>query len=76
MQVQQFLKLKDAENEKDKNNQRESNSNTSSFQNNTTNELPEIKKYFNSQEILNRDKLPLDGYYKRRVKEYFKESND
>ncbi|MEH6658759.1 hypothetical protein [Leeuwenhoekiella marinoflava] len=74
--IQQFLKLKDAENEKDKNNQRESNSNTSSFQNNTTNELPEIKKYFNSQEILNRDKLPLDGYYKRRVKEYFKESND
>lgn len=74
--IQQFLKLNDAENEKDKNNQRESNSNTSSFQNNTDNELPEMKNYFNSQEILNRDKLPLDPYYKLRVKEYFKESND
>ena len=74
--IQQFLKLNDAENEKDKNNQRESNSNTSSFQNNTDNELPEMKNYFNYQEILNRDKLPLDPYYKLRVKEYFKESND
>ena len=74
--IQQFLKLKDAANEKDKINERESNSNMSSFQNNTTNSLPEVKEYFNSQEILNRDKLPLDAYYKLRVKEYFKQSND
>ena len=74
--IQQFLKLEHAEQEKERKKERESATNRNVFKNETTNELPEIKKYFNSDELLNRDNLPLDNLYKLKVKQYFKSTHD
>ena len=74
--IQQFLKMEEAEQEKDQNNQRESESTSKVYNNTTSNAIPEAKRYFNSKEILNRDKLPLQDNYKLKVKRYFKKEND
>ena len=36
----------------------------------------QIKKYFNTTEILNREALPLRQEYKAKVQSYFKKNND
>ena len=36
----------------------------------------DIKKYFNTTEILNREALPLRLEYKQKVQEYFKNKDD
>jgi len=74
--IQQFLKLEEAEQEKDKNTQREANANRKEFNNNTSNSIPDAKHYFNAKEILNRDKLPLQEQYKIKVKQYFQKQDD
>ena len=74
--IQQFLKMEEAEQEKDQNNQRESESTSKVYNNTTSNAIPEAKRFFNSKEILNRDKLPLQDNYKLKVKRYFKKEND
>ena len=74
--IQQFLKLEEAEQEKDKNTQREANANRKEFNNNTSNSIPDAKRYFNAKEILNRDKLPLQEQYKIKVKQYFQKQDD
>ncbi|MFI8377795.1 hypothetical protein [Leeuwenhoekiella sp. NPDC079379] len=74
--IQQFLKLELAEQEQDKNTKREAESTTKEFMNSAINIIPETRSYFNSKELLNRDKLPLSRSYKNKVKEYFKQDND
>ncbi len=51
---------------------RESNTNTEEFQRRTINRLKLQYQYFNYNEILNRQSLPLRTIYKKKVQEYFK----
>ncbi|WP_347373617.1 DUF4175 family protein [Aequorivita sp. Q41] len=72
----ELLKLDKAELEQGQEERRESKSNKKDFQNSTTLTPDEIKKYFNTIEILNREALPLRQDYKNKVQEYFKQNND
>ncbi len=72
----QLLKLENAAFQQGEDNKRKSETNKQQFNNSTKNEIPEIKKYFNTTEILNRQTLPLQPVYKKKVQEYFKQSND
>lgn len=72
----ELLKLDKAELEQGQESRRESKTNKRDFQNNTRLSSDDIKKYFNTTEILNREALPLRQDYKNKVQEYFKESND
>ncbi|MGO4912410.1 hypothetical protein [Leeuwenhoekiella sp. W20_SRS_FM14] len=74
--IQQFLKLEIAEQEQDKNTKREAEGTTKEFINSANSIIPESRNYFNTKELLNRDQLPLNGIYKNKVKEYFKQDND
>ncbi|WP_445736378.1 hypothetical protein [Mariniflexile sp.] len=55
---------------------RESKTNQGEYNNNSNNQIPTAKQYFNTTEILNRQSLPLQQVYKKKVQEYFKQSND
>ncbi len=72
----ELLKLDKADLEQGQESRRESQTNKKDFQNNVRLTPEEIKKYFNTTEILNREALPLRQDYKNKVQEYFKESND
>lgn len=72
----QLLKLDKASFKQGEDNKRESESNTNEFNNNSNNQIPTAKQYFNTTEILNRQTLPLQQIYKEKVQEYFKQSND
>lgn len=72
----ELLKLDEADFEQGQESRRESRTNRRNF-NNTLRMKPEdIKKYFNTTEILNRDALPLRQKYKTEVKKYFNGKND
>ncbi len=72
----ELLKLDKADLEQGQESRRESQTNKRDFQNNVRLSPEEIKKYFNTTEILNREALPLRQDYKNKVQEYFKETND
>lgn len=72
----ELLKLDKADLEQGQESRRESQTNKRNFQNNSSLTPEEVKKYFNTTEILNREALPLRQDYKNKVQEYFKESND
>ena len=72
----ELLKLDKADLEQGQESRRESQTNRKNFQNNSSLSPDEVKKYFNTTEILNREALPLRQDYKNKVQEYFKESND
>ncbi len=72
----QLLKLENAAFQQGRDMKRESKTNTVQFQNNTNNSIPKAKQYFNTTEILNRQALPLQQEYKKKVQEYFKKNND
>ena len=77
MQLQhQLLKLENATFQQGEENKRESESNQNNFNNETNNQIPKAKEYFNTEEILNREALPLQPVYKKKVKEYFNTTND
>ncbi len=40
------------------------------------NQIPTAKAYFNATDILNRKALPLQDQYKKKLQEYFKNTND
>lgn len=67
----QLLKLEEASFQQDQDNKRESNANSKTFKNNTQDKLPSAKQYFNTNEILNRQVLPLQQNYKNKVQQYF-----
>lgn len=72
----ELLKLDKAALEQGQENKRESRTNRKVFRNETTLSPEEIKKYFNTTEILNREALPLRQDYKNKVQDYFKTAND
>ncbi|PHR13765.1 MAG: hypothetical protein COA40_04300 [Aequorivita sp.] len=72
----ELLKLDKADLEQGQETRRESQTNKKNFQNNAQLAPEDIKKYFNTNEILNREALPLQQDYKNKVQEYFKEKND
>ena len=72
----ELLKLDKATFEQGQEMKRESKTSQDNFQNDTQLDPNEIKKYFNTTEILNREALPLQPAYKQKVQEYFKQKND
>ena len=73
---QQLLKLENATYMQEEENRRESNTNTKQFENSSNDQIPTAKEYFNTTEILNRQALPLQNVYKKKVQDYFKKEND
>ncbi|MBT8274211.1 MAG: hypothetical protein KJO77_10415 [Bacteroidia bacterium] len=77
MQLQhQLLKLENAAFQQGEDQKRKSKTNETIFNNTTNNQTPDTKQYFNTTEILNRQALPLQQVYKKKVQEYFKKKND
>ena len=72
----QLLKMENATFQQGEDNKRKSETNKNDFINNTNNQIPSIKQYFNTTEILNRQTLPLRQVYRKKVQEYFKKTND
>lgn len=72
----QLLKLENATFQQGEDNKRKSKTNLSQFNNLTNTQLQNAKQYFNTTEILNRQVLPLQQVYKKKVQEYFKKKND
>lgn len=72
----QLLKLENATFLQGEENRRESNTNRKQFENISNDQIPTAKEYFNTTEILNRQALPLQQIYKRKVQDYFKKEND
>jgi len=72
----QLLKMENAAFEQGEDEKRESETNKKYFNNNSNNQIPTAKKYFNTTEILNRQALPLQQVYKKKVQDYFKKEND
>ncbi|WP_316932008.1 hypothetical protein [Bizionia psychrotolerans] len=72
----QLMKLENATLQQGEDTKRKSETNREDFQNNTNNQIPTAKQYFNTTEILNRQSLPLQPVYKKKVQEYFKQNKD
>ncbi|WP_299272246.1 DUF4175 family protein [uncultured Psychroserpens sp.] len=72
----QLLKLENATFMQGQDNKRKSETNNKTYDNTTPNQIPKAKEYFNTTEILNRQALPLQQIYKKKVQEYFKKAND
>jgi hypothetical protein len=68
----ELLKLEKARKEQGEDDNRKSKTNIQSFQNRTIDQLKLKNQYFNYNEILNRQSLPLRKIYKIKVQEYFK----
>jgi hypothetical protein len=72
----ELLKLEEADFEQGQDTKRESQTNYRDFNNIKPMSPEDIKKYFNTTEILNREALPLRQEYKEKVQTYFKKGND
>ena len=72
----QLLKMENATFQQGEDNKRESKTNKDDYSNNPNNQIPTAKQYFNTTEILNKQILPLQPVYKKKVQEYFKQNDD
>jgi len=72
----QLLKLENATFQQGQDDKRKSETNQKQFKNSTLNQINNAKQYFNTTEILNRQTLPLQQEYKKKVQDYFKKKND
>ena len=72
----ELLKLDTADFEQGQESRRESRTNRNNYDNKLRLSPEDVKKYFNTTEILNREALPLRQEYKQKVQEYFKKKND
>jgi len=72
----QLLKLEKATFQQGQDNKRKSETNEKDFNNTTNNQLQKAKQYFNTTEILNKQSLPLQHVYKKKVQDYFKLKDD
>lgn len=68
----ELLKLEKAKKEQGKDRQRKSDTNLKYFKDRTIDKIKLKSLYYNYNEILNRQSLPLRGIYKKKVQEYFK----
>ncbi|HXJ98956.1 MAG TPA: hypothetical protein VNJ50_08925 [Gelidibacter sp.] len=73
---QQLLKLQNATYLQEEDQKRESNTNNKQFDNLTNDQLPNAKKYFDTIEILNRQTLPLQNIYRKKVQGYFRNGDN
>ena len=71
----ELLKLKEAKQEQGKEPRRESNTNTIFYPKKSPKQLEFKASYFDNKEILIREPLPLRPQYKKKIKEYFKPTN-
>ncbi len=69
----ELLKLDKAALEQGKDKKRKSTANQKEYQKNKIKELQFKKQFYNQTEILNRQSLPLQQNYKKKVREYFSE---
>ena len=72
----QLLKLENATFQQGQDQKRKSETNQKQFKNVSINQINNAKQYFNTTEILNRQTLPLQQEYKKKVQDYFKKKND
>jgi hypothetical protein len=72
----ELLKLDKADFEQGQESRRESRTNRTNYENTLRLTPDEVKKYFNTTEILNREALPLRPEYKEKVQTYFKKKDD
>jgi hypothetical protein len=72
----QLLKLENATFMQGQDNKRKSETNNKAYDNTVPSQIPKAKEYFNTTEILNRQALPLQQVYKKKVQAYFKKVND
>ncbi|GAB5400749.1 MAG: ATPase [Aureisphaera sp.] len=72
----EMLKLDEADLKQGQESRRESQTNRRDYDNTLRLSPEDIKKYFNTTEILNREALPLQQKYKNEVKKYFEGKND
>ena len=70
----ELLKLEDAQLQQGKDNKRKSETNTTTFEKGFIPQIKGEKIFFNKDEILNREPLPLRNNYKKKVQDYFKEN--
>src|SRR5690606_3729572 len=64
----QLLKMENATFQQGQDTKRKAETNTTDFDNNTNNVIPKAKEYFNTNEILNRQSLPLRPVYNKKSK--------
>ena len=72
----QLLKLENATFMQGQDNKRKSETNNKTYDVSIPDKTPKAKEYFNTTEILNRQALPLQQIYKKKVQAYFKKTND
>ncbi len=72
----ELLKLDKADFEQGQESRRESQTNRNKYNNPLRLSPEDVKKYFNTTEILNREALPLRLEFKKKVQSYFKKKND
>ena len=72
----QLLKLENAAFQQGEDEKRTAETNKKQFNNTSENQINNAKQYFNTTEILNRQALPLQQVYKKKVQDYFKKKND
>lgn len=72
----QLLKMENATFMQGQDSKRKSETNKEEFNQNNTSQIPTAKQYFNTTEILNRQALPLQDHFKKKIQEYFKKAND
>jgi len=77
MDVQhQLLKLENATFMQGQDDKRKSETNKIQYNQTNQSQIPTAKQYFNTTEILNRQALPLQNHFKKKIQEYFKSAND
>ncbi|WP_027138083.1 DUF4175 family protein [Gaetbulibacter saemankumensis] len=72
----QLLKFQEASLEQGEDNKRVSEANIKSYSNSIDSLSVKAKQYFNTIEILNKQSLPLQPVYRKKVNEYFRVNND
>ncbi len=72
----QLLKLENATFMQGQDSKRKSETNKEQFNQTNPSQIPTAKQYFNTTEILNRQALPLQNHFKKKIQEYFKSTND
>ena len=72
----QLLKMENATFTQGEDEKRESKTNRKEYNKTTNSQIPTAKQYFNTTEILNRQALPLRSQFKKKLQDYFKNTND
>ncbi|WP_179333976.1 DUF4175 family protein [Winogradskyella costae] len=71
-----LLKLENATFMQGQDSKRKSETNKKDFDETNPSQIPTAKQYFNTTEILNRQALPLQNHFRKKIQEYFKGAND